>query len=52
MCKSKISISEKDVQYLEDWFFHYVQTFKDGDKNIQENIIFKEKHTNCCTITS
>ena len=45
MCKAKISISEKDVQYLEDWFSHYLQTFKDGDKNIQENIILKEKHT-------
>lgn len=45
MCKDKISISEEDVQSLEDWFFHYVQTFKDGDKSIQENIILKEKHT-------
>lgn len=45
MCKVKISIDEKDVQYLKDWFFHYVQTFKQGDKNFQENIILKENHT-------
>ena len=45
MCKDKISINDKDVQYFEDWFSHYVQTFKDGDKNLQENIILKEHHT-------
>ena len=45
MCKIKISISEKNVQYLNDWFYNYVQTFKHGDKNIQENILLKENHT-------
>lgn len=45
MCKVKISINEQDVQYFNDWFFHYVQTFKQGDKKVQENIILKENHT-------
>lgn len=45
MYKIKTSISEKNVQYLKDWFFQYVQTFKQGDKNFQENIILKENHT-------
>jgi len=45
MCKVKININEKEVHYLEVWFSHYVQTFKEGDKNIQENIILKENHT-------
>ena len=45
MCKVKISINEKNVTNLEKWFFHYVQTFKQGDKNFQENIILKENHT-------
>lgn len=43
--KTEISIDENDVQYLKDWFFKYVQTFKKGDKNLQENIILKEFHT-------
>ncbi len=30
---------------MKAWFFNYVQTFKHGDKNFQENIILKEKHT-------
>ena len=45
MTKIKISINEKDVQHLKDWFSNYVQTFKQGDKNFQENIALKEKHT-------
>jgi len=45
MCKAKIVINENDVHYFEDWFFHYVQTFKDGGKDFQENIILKENHT-------
>ncbi|MFA9392772.1 MAG: HD domain-containing protein [Prolixibacteraceae bacterium] len=45
MCKTEININEKDVHDLEDWFFHYVQTFKNGDKNVQENILLKENHT-------
>jgi putative nucleotidyltransferase with HDIG domain len=45
MCKTQININEQDVQYLKDWFFHYVQTFKSGDKDIQENIVLKENHT-------
>jgi len=45
MTKVKISIHEKDVQHLKDWFLNYVQTFKRGDKNFQENIALKEKHT-------
>ncbi len=45
MCKTIINIKEREVQYLNDWFFHYVQTFKQGDINDQENIILKEIHT-------
>lgn len=45
MCETQININEQDVQYLNDWFFHYVQTFKQGNINDQENIILKENHT-------
>lgn len=45
MTKVKISIGKNDVQHLKDWFLNYVQTFKQGDKNFQENIALKEKHT-------
>ena len=45
MNEVKISINKKNVQYLRDWFSNYVKTFKHGDKNFQENIILKEKHT-------
>jgi putative nucleotidyltransferase with HDIG domain len=45
MCKTQLNISEQDVQYLNDWFYHYVQTFKQGNINDQENIILKEVHT-------
>ena len=41
----KIDLNEKSVQHLHDWFLNYVQTFKHGDKNLQENIALKEKHT-------
>lgn len=41
----KISLNEKSVQHLKNWFLNYVQTFKHGDKNFQQNIILKEKHT-------
>ena len=43
--KMKISINEKNVAHLKDWFSNYVQTFKHGDKDLQKNIILKEKHT-------
>lgn len=45
MCKVEICMNEKNVQYLKDWFFHYVQKFKQGDINFQENITLKENHT-------
>jgi len=45
MNEVKISVNKKDIQYLRAWFSNYVQTFKHGDKNSQENIILKEKHT-------
>jgi len=41
----KIEIDKKIVTDLKAWFFNYVQTFKHGDKNFQENIALKEKHT-------
>jgi len=45
MTKVKISIGKNDVQHLKNWFSNYVKTFKHGDKNFQENIALKEKHT-------
>jgi len=41
----KIEVDKQIVKNLKSWFFNYVQTFKHGDKNFQENIILKEKHT-------
>jgi len=41
----KIEVDKKTVKKLKVWFFNYVQTFKHGDKNFQENIDLKEKHT-------
>ncbi len=32
----------KDINY---WFADYVQTFKHGDKELQQNIVLKEEHT-------
>ena len=41
----KIEIDKKIVKSLKAWFFNYVQSFKHDDKNFQENIALKEKHT-------
>ena len=41
----KLSISEKSLIAIKDWFSEYVETFKQGEKNIQENIRLKEDHT-------
>jgi putative nucleotidyltransferase with HDIG domain len=44
--KQKVmSTNNKIVGAMKDWFSSYVKTFKQGDKNFQENIILKEKHT-------
>jgi len=40
-----MSINKKNIQNIKNWFCNYVQTFKHGDKEFQENIILKEKHT-------
>jgi len=40
-----IKIDNKILKYLKIWFSNYVQTFKHDDKNFQENIALKEKHT-------
>ena len=40
-----IKIDKEILKYLKNWFSNYVQTFKHGDKNFQENIALKEKHT-------
>lgn len=45
MYKTQLNINEQDVQYFNNWFFHYVQTFKQGNINVQENISLKENHT-------
>ena len=39
-----IDIPNELVRDLNDWFFSYVQTFKDGDANAF-NIVLKEEHT-------
>ena len=41
----KLSISEKSLIAIKDWFSKYVETFKQGEKEIQENIRLKEDHT-------
>jgi putative nucleotidyltransferase with HDIG domain len=40
-----LKINQKSVGDLKQWFCSYVRTFKYGDRNFQENIILKEKHT-------
>jgi putative nucleotidyltransferase with HDIG domain len=38
-------INHHIIQDIQNWFFNYVQSFKHGDKNFQQNIILKEQHT-------
>ena len=40
-----IRINKKSVKDLKNWFFSYVQSFKNGDNKLQQNIVLKEKHT-------
>ena len=40
-----INIEQKSVEDFKNWFSSYVQTFKDDDKELQQNIALKEKHT-------
>ena len=40
-----IKISKKDVDDLKKWFYNYVQTFKAGQNDQQQNIALKEEHT-------
>ncbi len=40
-----IPIREEDARQIEDWFDGYVQSFKTGDDDRQQNIILKEEHT-------
>lgn len=41
----KINIDEAGLQNIKKWFADYVDTFKKGDPEIQENIELKEEHT-------
>lgn len=38
-------INNNIIQDIKNWFSGYVETFKQGDNNVQENILLKEKHT-------
>ncbi len=40
-----IGTNNEVVKNLKDWFSNYVQTFKQGDKELQQNIVLKEEHT-------
>jgi putative nucleotidyltransferase with HDIG domain len=41
----KLKISETGLNTIKDWFSGYVETFKQGKEEIQENIRLKEDHT-------
>lgn len=41
----KLIISEEALEAIKNWFREYVETFKQGEKDIQENIRLKEDHT-------
>lgn len=41
----KLIISEAALEKIKNWFREYVETFKQGEKDIQENIRLKEDHT-------
>ena len=41
----KIQIDKNNINELKAWFFNYVQGFKQGDKDLQQNILLKEEHT-------
>ena len=38
-------MNEEIVAELKSWFASYVETFKSGDANGQQNIALKEEHT-------
>jgi len=39
------TIEKKTITELKEWFTHYVQTFKYGDRELKQNTILKEEHT-------
>ncbi len=41
----KIQIDKNSVNDLKAWFFSYVQGFKQGDIDLQQNITLKQEHT-------
>jgi HD superfamily phosphohydrolase YqeK len=41
----KIAVDNKALADLKNWFTSYVQTFKDNDTELQQNIDLKEHHT-------
>jgi len=38
-------IDQRNVRDLKRWFHRYVQTFKNADRELQQNAILKEEHT-------
>jgi hypothetical protein len=41
----QIRVSRESLEDIKNWFVNYVDTFKQGDPEIQENIELKEDHT-------
>lgn len=41
----EISVPEKQLNDLKDWFTAYVRSFQHADPEIQQNIVLKEDHT-------
>ncbi|MBN2412845.1 HD domain-containing protein [candidate division KSB1 bacterium] len=39
------TIKKKTITDLKEWFTHYVQTFKYGNRELKQNTILKEEHT-------
>ncbi len=39
------TIEKKAIKELKEWFTHYVQTFKYGNRELKQNTILKEEHT-------
>jgi len=39
------TLEKKTITELKEWFTHYVQTFKYGNRELKQNTILKEEHT-------
>jgi putative nucleotidyltransferase with HDIG domain len=44
ICTS-VRIEKQDLNKIKGWFFDYVQSFKNDDMELLENVLLKEKHT-------